>query len=119
MKFYYYPKCSTCMKAKKQLSVLPTVEYYNLMDIRPSAQEILDLSTTYQIEIESFFNTKGTKYKEDQLKDKLPILSKEEKASLLVSDGYYMKRPLFILEDQVVIGYKAKELEEVIRSQSC
>lgn len=119
MKFYYYPKCSTCMKAKKQLSSLSTIEYYNLMDVRPTAEEILYLSNTYNIELSSFFNTKGTKYKEDQLKEKLPLLSKEEQASLLVSDGYYIKRPLLILADQVMIGYKTEEIEAVIRSQSC
>ena len=54
------------------------------------------------------------KYKELGLKDKLPSLSEEEKIALLAGDGMLVKRPLVITENQVLVGFKEKEWEELL-----
>jgi len=49
-------------------------------------------------------------YREQQLKDKLPNLSEEEKLALLASNGMLVKRPILVLEDKVLVGFKEAEL---------
>ena len=46
------------------------------------------------LELKKFFNVSGMKYRELNLKDKLPTMTDEEKISLLASDGMLIKRPI-------------------------
>ena len=41
-------------------------------------------------------------------------LSEEEKIALLAGDGMLVKRPLVITENQVLVGFKEKEWEELL-----
>ena len=41
-------------------------------------------------------------------------MSDEEQLQLLASDGMLVKRPLMILEEQVLVGFKEKEWEEAL-----
>ena len=52
-------------------------------------------------------------YRSLELKDKLPGMSEEEQLALLATDGMLVKRPLLIMEDKVLIGFKEKEWEEI------
>ena len=65
--------------------------------------------------LKRFFNTSGMKYKELQLKDRLPKMSEEEQYELLATDGMLVKRPLLIGEDFAIPGFKEKEWSEKIR----
>ena len=56
--------------------------------------------------LKRFFNTSGQLYKMLQLKDKLPGMSESEQFALLASDGMLVRRPLFISEEQVLVGFK-------------
>ena len=49
------------------------------------------------------------KYKELNLKDKLPVMSDDEKIELLSTDGMLIKRPILVLENKVLIGFKEEE----------
>lgn len=51
-----------------------------------------------------------------QLKDRLPSMSKEEKLTLLSSDGMLVKRPLLIDDGFVLVGFKEKEWAERLLS---
>jgi len=53
-------------------------------------------------------------YREQQLKDKLPGLSEEEKLALLASNGMLVKRPILVLENKVLVGFKEKEWMEAL-----
>ena len=48
------------------------------------------------------------------LKDKLAGMSLEDKLSLLASDGMLVKRPILVMEDRVLLGFKEKEWEEAL-----
>ena len=63
-----------------------------------------------------FFNTSGMKYREMELKDKLPQMSEEEQIALLAADGMLVKRPLLIGETFAYPGFREKEWSEFIRS---
>jgi transcriptional regulator, Spx/MgsR family len=115
MLFIEYPKCSTCQKAKKWLDAHKlTYEDRHIVEKNPTAEELKEWIRRSGLEIKRFFNTSGMKYKELGLKDKLPSLSEEEKIALLAGDGMLVKRPLVITENQVLVGFKEKEWEELL-----
>ena len=47
----------------------------------------------------AIFNTSGMKYRELELKDKLPTMTEEEQYQLLATDGMLVKRPLLLGEE--------------------
>ncbi len=66
------------------------------------------------LDIKRFFNTSGLKYKELNLKEKLPQMSDEEKIELLSTDGMLVKRPILVSDDFVLVGFKQAEWESVL-----
>lgn len=54
------------------------------------------------------------KYKELNLKEKLPQMSDEEKLELLSSNGMLIKRPILVSRNTVLLGFKQKEWEELL-----
>lgn len=111
----WYPKCSTCQKAKKYLqdNQIP-FEERDIVEETPSKKELEKWIKQSGQEIKKFFNTSGLKYKELNLKDKLPNMTEQEKIELLSSNGMLIKRPLFITDKNILIGFKEKEWREKI-----
>lgn len=48
-----------------------------------------------------------------KLKDKLPSMSEEEQLKLLATNGMLVKRPMVISENQVLVGFKEAEWEQL------
>ena len=110
--FIEYPKCSTCQKAKKWLDENKIkYEDRNIVEQVPTVEELTKWIKQSGHEIKKFYNTSGLKYKELQLKEKLPTMQDKEKIQLLASDGMLIKRPLFITDKVILIGFKEKEWE--------
>lgn len=112
MKVYCYPKCTTCKKALKWLD--EQGKTYDLIDIKennPSGEVLKDAYEKSGLPLKRFFNTSGQKYRELQLKDKLPSMSETEQLELLATDGMLVKRPLVIDGDTVLTGFKEAEWE--------
>ena len=109
MIYLWYPRCSTCKKAKKWLDEHDIK--YTLRDIvldNPNKEELREWILKSKIDVNKFFNTSGVKYRELGLKDKLKDMSFDEKIELLASDGMLVKRPL-IIGDKIIIGFKNYE----------
>lgn len=111
-----YPKCSTCKKAKKFLEE-HHIDYQDrhIVQDNPTKEELKHWIKESHREIKTFFNTSGNLYKELHLKDKLPLLSDEEKIDLLASDGMLVKRPLLIGENLILSGFKKAEWQKIIK----
>ncbi|HIX77691.1 MAG TPA: arsenate reductase family protein [Candidatus Fusicatenibacter merdavium] len=115
MLFLEYPSCSTCKKAKKWLEEHEVpYEDRHIKEQNPTVSELREWQEKSGLELKKFFNTSGMKYRELQLKDRLPQMSDEEKLELLASDGMLVKRPLVIGDDFVLVGFKVKEWEETL-----
>lgn len=116
MLFIEYPKCSTCQKAKKWL-VEHNVEFEDrhIVEQNPTQAELTGWIARSGLELKKFFNTSGMKYKELGLKDRLPSMSEEEQIALLASDGMLIKRPLLIMEDKILVGFKPAEWETAVK----
>ena len=113
MKIYCYPKCTTCKKALKWLD--EQGKAYEEIDIKENNPSKEDLKAAYEksgLPLKRFFNTSGMKYRELQLKERLPGMTEEEQIALLATDGMLVKRPLLVLEDRVIPGFKEKEWME-------
>ena len=114
MKFLCYPNCTTCQKAKKWLeSQGLEFEMRHIAEENPTAEELTAWIRTSGLPVKKFFNTSGLKYKELQLKDRLPEMTDEEKIALLATDGMLVKRPLLIAGDCVLVGFKEAEWEKL------
>lgn len=113
MTFIYYPKCTTCMKAKKWLDD-HHIDYIerHIKEDNPSVAELQTWHRQSGLPLKNFFNTSGLLYKSLQLKDKLSGMTDDEMYSILASDGMLVKRPLIITKNKVLIGFKEKEWEE-------
>ena len=110
--FITYPKCSTCQKAKKWLDENEIkYEDRHIVEQNPTGEELTKWIKQSGFEIKKFFNTSGLKYKELNLKEKLPNMSDNEKIKLLASDGMLVKRPMLINDNVVLLGFKEKEWE--------
>ena len=110
--FIEYPKCSTCQKAKKWLDENGIkYEDRHIVEQNSKAEELTKWIEKSGLEIKKFFNTSGLKYKELNLKEKLPNMSDNEKIKLLASDGMLVKRPMLINDNVVLLGFKEKEWE--------
>lgn len=108
--FYWYPKCSTCQKAKKWLTVNEVdFEAIHIVDTPPSKDELKEIVEGSGIDIKKFFNTSGQQYRELQLKDKLPEMSEDEKLELLSSNGMLIKRPLAWDGKKATLGFKEED----------
>ena len=114
--FLEYPKCSTCQRAKKWL-VENGIEFTDrhIVEENPTVEEIRQFHQKSGLPLKRFFNTSGMKYKELQLKDKLPSMTEEEQYELLATDGMLVKRPIIAGDDFVIPGFKETVWAEVLK----
>jgi len=113
MLFIEYPKCSTCKKAKSFLdNHNKKYDDRNIVEENPTKEELQKWIKKYNLEVKKLFNTSGMKYRELNLKEKLQTMTDEEKIDILSSDGMLVKRPLLILDDKIIIGFKEKEYND-------
>ena len=80
----------------------------------PTADELRMWHKSSDLPLRRFFNTSGVLYREMGLKDKLPTMSEDEMYELLASDGKLVKRPLLVLDDTVLVGFRESEWEATI-----
>ena len=115
IKFFCYPKCSTCKKAEKWLN--ENGVNFTVRDIKennPSFDELKEWYDMSGLELKKFFNTSGMLYRSMGLKDKLKDMSEDEQLKLLATDGMLVKRPLVIGDDFVLTGFREKEWSEAM-----
>ena len=115
MLFLEYPPCSTCKKAKNWLDehgVSYTARH--IKEENPTYEELKLWYERSGLELKKFFNTSGLLYKSMNLKEKLPAMSQEEQLRLLATDGMLVKRPLVVLEDRVLTGFREADWQKAL-----
>ncbi len=112
MKVLCYPRCGTCKKALKWLDDNGIeYEYRHIVEDNPSAEELREWHEKSGLPLKKFFNTSGLKYKELNLKDRIPEMTEDEIFELLSMDGMLVKRPILLDGDRVLVGFKEAEWE--------
>ena len=98
-KAYYLQNCTTCNR------ILSDLKWNN------EAQEIRsEKITSYQLEqmsklagsYEALFSRRAIKYKSMGLKEK--VLQEDDYKRLILEEDTFLKRPVFIIEDEIFIG---------------
>ena len=108
--FICYTKCSTCQKAKQWLDEHKVFyEERPIKEQNPSAEELRVWQEKSGLPLKKFFNTSGLLYKALGLKEKLPTMTEDEQLALLATDGMLVKRPLFVADDRILVGFKEAE----------
>lgn len=116
MLMLWYPKCTTCQKAKKWLDEQGLdVQVRDIKLENPTAEELRGWWTASGLPLKRFFNTSGLQYKALGLKDKLPGMTEEEQLRLLAADGMLVKRPILVGEDFVLTGFRQEAWEEKLK----
>ncbi len=114
--FVCYPKCTTCKKAQKWLD--DNSVDYTLRDIKsdnPTYEELKEWYNLSGLPLKKFFNTRGLLYKSMNLKEKLSEMSEEDMLKLLSTDGMLVKRPILVVGDNVLVGFKGAEWAEKLK----
>ena len=115
MVFLCYERCTTCKRAKAWL-VDRGIAFTErpIKEENPSLEELRQWYQRSGLPLKKFFNTSGLLYKSMELKDKLPTMTEEEQLQLLATDGMLVKRPMLILDDKVLVGFRENEWAEVL-----
>ena len=115
MLFVHYPKCSTCKKARAWLDAKGArYDERHIVEDNPTADELRAWYEASDLPLRRFFNTSGMLYREMALKDKLPTMNEDEMLGLLATNGMLVKRPLLILDNAVLVGFKETEWAQAI-----
>ena len=105
--FIEYPKCTTCQKAKKWLDEQGiSYEDRHIVEQNPTAEELRSWIEGSGLPAKKFFNTSGL----------LADMSLDEQIALLASNGMLVKRPIFITNGKICVGFKADEWKAAHRS---
>ena len=114
MLFIYYPKCSTCQKAKKFLDEANiTYEQQDIKNNPPTYEELKKYYLKSNLSIKRFVNTSGLLYKELNLKSKIDKMSDDDILKLISSNGMLIKRPILVCEKTVLTGFKEDEYKKL------
>ncbi|WP_067619344.1 arsenate reductase family protein [Alicyclobacillus acidiphilus] len=105
MKLYGYKRCSTCREAQKTLEANGVkVEFHDIVEQPPSPDRIREWVAQSGRPIEEFVNTRGTVYRERDLKR--ANFTEDEWIRELSRDGKLLKRPILVTPaNRVYIGY--------------
>ncbi|MDR3651496.1 MAG: arsenate reductase family protein [Paludibacter sp.] len=111
-----YPKCGTCQKAEKWMKSNGIEYIYRpIKEENPSKDELKLWIAKSRLPISKFFNTSGLLYKEQNMKDKVKILSDDELIDILASNGLMVKRPILLKGEDVLVGFNEDEWKKIFK----
>ncbi len=110
----WYPKCSTCQKAKKFLEAKKiNFTLRNIVEEVPQIDELKEWILQSKLNINKWFNTSGQLYRTMNLKEKRLNMTMEEQIKLLSTNGMLIKRPILITEQKIYVGFHEKEYQVI------
>lgn len=114
--FINYPKCSTCINARKWLEE-HKIDFTSrhIVEDNPKKEELKKYVALSGLPVKKFFNTSGVLYRQMNLKEKLAKASEDDMLDILSSNGMLVKRPLVIADKGVLIGFKKDQWEEFFK----
>ena len=90
---------------------------FDLRDIvlqNPTESELQEWIARSGLPVSRFFNTSGLRYRALGLKDRVKTTPREELVRLLATDGMLVKRPLLVLPDRVLVGFREPEWDAAL-----
>lgn len=106
-KIYYLKTCDTCRRILKEMDTTG----YMLQNIKTDPitveqlEEIYGLTNSYEV----LFSRRAKKYKEMDLKNQ--DLSEKDYRQLILDEYTFLKRPVIINENEVLVGNTKKRVD--------
>ena len=109
-KAYYLSTCSTCKKILNQLDLPKDMDLQDIKTNKISAEQI-DQMKELAGSFENLFSRRAMKYRSMGLNEK--ELSESDYRNLILEEFTFLKRPVFIINDQIFIGSAKKTVEKL------
>ncbi|MEL7004909.1 MAG: ArsC/Spx/MgsR family protein [Bacteroidota bacterium] len=109
-KVYYLSTCHTCKRIIKELGIGDEFEYQDIKFDKITEEQI-DKMKSLSGSYESLFSRVARKYKELGLKEK--SLSEEDYKSYILEEYTFLKRPVFLIDNEIFIGNSKKNVAAV------
>ena len=108
--FFYLSSCDTCKRIIKTLNLDATI---TRVDIKTNPLTVSQLDELYSLtqSYEALFSKRAQLYKQRDLKNQK--LEDTDYRSLLLEHYTFLKRPVFIIGEQIFIGNSKKEIERL------
>lgn len=103
-KVYFLQTCDTCRRILKEVSL----EGFEKQEIKTNTITVAQLEEMRQMtdSYESLFNKRAKLYKEMDLKNQ--TLTEADYKQYILDEYTFLKRPVFIVEDEIFIGNSKK-----------
>ncbi len=110
-KVYYLSTCSTCKRIMDELG--SHIDSFEMQDIKtePVNEDQVEAMKALSGDYESLFSRRSMKYKSMGLANQ--SLDEEDFKRLILEEYTFLKRPVFILDDEIFIGNSPKTIEQL------
>lgn len=112
--FFGYPKCSTCVNAKRFLAKLGrTMNEIDITLSPPSTKELSGLIDRSGRPYTDFLNRSGVQYRALNMKEKVRTLPEAAIIQRLAAEGRLIKRPIVTDGTRVTVGFSPEEFSKI------
>ncbi len=103
-KVYFLQTCDTCRRILKEVNI----EGFEKQEIKSALVTVTQLEKMHSLSksYEALFNKRAKLYKAMDLKNQL--LTEKDYKQLILENYTFLKRPVFIIEDEIFIGNSKK-----------
>ena len=108
-KVYFLQTCDTCRRILKEVNT----DGFERQEIKANNITVAQLDEMYQLSgsYEDLFNKRAKLYKAMDLKNQ--TLSEADYKQYLLDEYTFLKRPVFIVEEEIFIGNSKKVIEKL------
>jgi len=106
--FFYLSSCSTCIRIMKDLHLDSSIEK---IDIKKNPITLNQLNELYKLtqSYEALFNKRAQLFKQKDFKNQ--VLRDEDYRDLILEHYTFLKRPVFIYDENIFIGNTSRVTE--------
>ena len=108
-KVYFLQTCDTCRRILKEVNTTD----FERQEIKANPVNVAQLEEMYKFSgsYEALFNKRAKLYKSMDLKNQ--TLSEADYRQFILDEYTFLKRPVFIIDDEIFIGNSKKVVEEL------
>jgi arsenate reductase len=106
-KVYFLQTCDTCRRILKEINL----EGFDKQEIKTTPITVAQLEEMYALSnsYEALFNKRAKLYRERDLKNQ--EIKEEDYKQYIIEEYTFLKRPVFIVDDEIFIGNSKKVIE--------
>lgn len=109
--FFYLGTCSTCQRIMKEI---PNLDRFTLREIKSNPITTRELDTIKKLagSYEALFSRRAMKFRQMGLHER--TLTEDDYRTLILQEYTFLKRPVMVLDDRILIGSSKKVVEEMV-----